>query len=237
MKMAAFLVALLVSALLAPTGPAASAVPLLAVAPARWTAQRVLQLDRATGRVVVALGDPARARHLAVVVPGVGVSPATFDEPEWPARRPYGMALAIRELTPDSAVIAWLGYRPPAGLGWEAATGAPAREGAKALRAFVDWLRAGAVPGATIGLVCHSYGSTVCGVAAPGLAVDDLVLLANQGSGPTRRLRWAPRLGYGRAQPAPTGSVGYRTSGWVSWGTARTRPIPRSAPARCPPPA
>src|SRR5690606_29371670 len=36
-------------------------------------------------------------------------------------------------------------------------------------------------PGTSIGLVCHSYGATVCGLAAPDLPVDDLVLLAAPG--------------------------------------------------------
>lgn len=209
-----------------PATPLARARPALP-GPPRWTGAQVLELDPARGHVVVALGDLHRARHVAVLVPGVGIDLPTFDDPEHPYRRPYGMALALRAAAgPDTAVIAWLGYRPPAGLGWAAATGGPAREGAAALREFVTWLRGQAAPGATLALVCHSYGSVVCGLAAPGLPVDDLVFLASPGVradsvaalGTRARvwaatagsdwIRWVPHvrlgdLGHGRDPAAP----------------------------------
>lgn len=178
--MIVLLSALVASSLLVRAAPPVGR-PDIAGAPPRWAGQRILELDRTGGRLVVALGDPATARHLAVIVPGVGIDPSTFDDPARPSRRPYGMALALHELAPDTAVIAWLGYRPPAGLGYAAVAGDRARAGATALRAFVTRLRAGAAPGATLALVCHSYGSVVCGLAAPGLPVDDLVFLASPG--------------------------------------------------------
>ncbi|WP_051581139.1 alpha/beta hydrolase [Pseudonocardia acaciae] len=160
------------------------------------------------GRLVVALGDPARARHIAVVVPGVGITPETFDDPVRPRRRPYGMARALHELAPDTAVIAWLGYHPPDGPGLDAVTGGRARAGAVALRAFVHELRARSRPGTSIALVCHSYGSTVCGLAAPGLAVDDLVLLASPGvrADSVAALRTPARVWAGTAR-----------TDWVRW--------------------
>ncbi|GAA5168161.1 hypothetical protein GCM10023321_61830 [Pseudonocardia eucalypti] len=162
----------------APARPGPAASP----APPRWASQRVMELDpTGSGRAVVALGDPSRARHIAVIVPGVGINLGTFDEPGRPERRPFGMAQAVRGLAPDTAVIAWLGYRPPSRLNLDAVGGDRARQGAAALRAFVGRLRARAVPGATIGVICHSYGTTVCGLAAAGLPVDDLALLASPG--------------------------------------------------------
>jgi hypothetical protein len=178
--MIVLLSALLASSFVVRAAPPAHR-PVAPGAPPRWAGQRILELDPAGGRLVVALGDPATARHLAVIVPGVGIDLSTFDDPERPARRPYGMALALRDLAPGTAVIAWLGYRPPGGLGYAAVAGDSARAGAAALRSFVERLRGGAAPGATLALVCHSYGSVVCGLAAPGLPVDDLVFLASPG--------------------------------------------------------
>jgi len=113
--MIVLLTALLASLLVAPIarGALARASPTPAATPAapRWAGAGVLELDPVAGRVVVALGDPARARHLAVLVPGVGVDLDTFDDPAHPARRPYGMALAVHQLAPDTAVIAWSMHR------------------------------------------------------------------------------------------------------------------------------
>jgi alpha/beta hydrolase family protein len=183
MRNVVLLSALLLASLMLPRFPATpvahAATP---PAPPRWAAQRVLELNRAgSGRVVVALGDPSRARHVAIVVPGVGNNLATFDDPAHPERRPYGMALALRSAAPNTSVIAWLGYQTPPGLDVEAVTGDEAEQGARLLRQFVDNIRAHAEPGTMISLVCHSYGSVVCGLAAPDLPVDNMVFLGSPG--------------------------------------------------------
>ncbi|WP_051341667.1 alpha/beta hydrolase [Pseudonocardia spinosispora] len=182
MRLLALLSALLVSAFVVPSAATPAASASVPIRP-RWASQRILELDRTgSGEVVVALGDPGTAHHVAVIVPGVGINLTTFDDPENPARRPYGMALSLSHVAPDTAVIAWLGYRPPEGVGLAAATGARAREGATALRRFMGQVRRQARPDANIALVCHSYGTVACGDAAPGLPVDDLMLLGSPGA-------------------------------------------------------
>ena len=175
---------LLLAGLLVPRFPSAVAATPVALPPAppRWAAQRIMQLTQSgPGQIVVALGNPATARHVAIVVPGVGNDLATFDDPRHSDQRPYGMALALHANAPDTAVIAWLGYQPPAGLDMAAITGDDARRGAGQLRAFVRRVSANTVPGADVTLICHSYGSVVCGLAAPGLPVDNLVFLGSPG--------------------------------------------------------
>ena len=112
--------------------------------------------------------------------PASGNDLATFDDPRHSDQRPYGMALALRAEAPDTAVIAWLGYQPPAGLDLDAVTGSTARRGAKQLRAFVRQVSAQAAPGASMTLICHRT-PVVCGLAAPRLPVDNLVFLGSPG--------------------------------------------------------
>jgi len=100
---------------------------------------RVLGFDpHGRGRLVVALGDPVRARDIAVVVPGSDVDVRRFDTV-------LRMARAVHDEAgrDDLAVIAWLGYDTPEGLGIDAATGRPARAGAEALAEFTRGLLAG----------------------------------------------------------------------------------------------
>jgi hypothetical protein len=194
MRSVVIVIVLLVAGLLVPKFPHAAIARASTVSvPPRWlgaSGSRVMQLDRSgSGRVVVALGDPTTARHIAVVVPGVGNSLGTFDDPRHPERRPYGMAVALRDAVgprhsaarEDTAVIAWLGYRTPTLLSTEAATGDLARPGAAGLAAFVQRLRATAAPGVDISVVCHSYGTVVCGLAAPKLPINRLMLLGSPG--------------------------------------------------------
>ncbi len=132
---------------------------------------RVVHFDPGgRGRLVVALGDPLRAKHIAVVVPGSDVDVQRFDAL-------LGTARAVRAEAgrDDVAVIAWLGYETPEGLGIDAATGGSAREGAESLSSFVRGL-----PAAHVSLLCHSYGSVVCALAdLPG--ADDLVFTGSPG--------------------------------------------------------
>ncbi|ASO19556.1 hypothetical protein FHR81_000766 [Actinoalloteichus hoggarensis] len=120
------------------------------------------------------------------------------------------LAAAQRRLRPDSvtAIIAWAGYDTPQALGVGAATATHAEAGAVLLRRLVDGLHAAraARDGATdadvvsvdrtgtegtdgagtsphLALFCHSYGSVVCGRAAAGLAVRDVVVFGSPGVG------------------------------------------------------
>ncbi|MDQ2587006.1 alpha/beta hydrolase [Saccharothrix yanglingensis] len=121
-----------------------------------------------TPRVEV-VGDLARAAHVAVLVPGSDVDERRFTAAVGRMAREL-FAAAGRD---DLAVVAWPGYRTPSGLGVDAASGRLARAGAGALGGYLRGL-----PG-RVRLVCHSYGSVVCGLARP--LVADVVLLGSPG--------------------------------------------------------
>lgn len=138
-------------------------------------------LDR--GRAVIALGDVATARDVTVLVPGSDIDLHTLDDPARPQRRPLGWARALRAAAgPDVAVVLWVGYATPQGLGVDAASGRLARAGAPALGAFVAGLRSRPAGPPHLTVIGHSYRSVVTALAAPGLAADDLVLLGSPGA-------------------------------------------------------
>ncbi|MGW4404586.1 alpha/beta hydrolase [Nonomuraea sp. NPDC004702] len=145
------------------------------------------------GRTVEVFGDLATARRIAVLVPGSDTNLDRYG-------RLHAGATRLREALGDgSAVIAWAGYRTPGTLSLDVLTPARADEAVPGLRAFVRELRA-LKPGARLSLVCHSYGSVVCGRAAPGLDVADIVLMGSPGAGVpdvaamrTRAVVWAGR--------------------------------------------
>ncbi|MER6945813.1 alpha/beta hydrolase [Nonomuraea sp. NPDC000554] len=137
--------------------------------------RRFLSFDgRDGGRTVEVFGELSRAERIAVLVPG---SDTNLDK--------YGLlrggSIRLQQALGDrSAVIAWLGYRTPSTVSFQAATPGRADEAAPALRAFVRELGA-ALPAARISMLCHSYGSVVCGRAAPGLDVANIVLYGSAG--------------------------------------------------------
>jgi hypothetical protein len=134
------------------------------------------------GLAVEVLGNLATARRVAVLVPGSDTSLATFNSRG--ASSPQGSAAAlatqVRDLDPGAnlAVIAWLGYATPATLSPAVMTSGDAGQGADALRPFVDDL---ARDGRQVALICHSYGSVVCGLAAPHLPVTDIAVVGSPG--------------------------------------------------------
>jgi hypothetical protein len=144
------------------------------------------------GRAAEVFGDLGTASRIAILVPGVDSTLADFDRGlGGVARRAPGVQgrtlyeqLSKRDR--DVAVVSWLGYDPPEGIGLAAATEGRARAGAAALTRFVhDVLRQR--PGAAVTLIGHSYGSLVVGLAAPHLPeVDDLVVLGAPGAGADR---------------------------------------------------
>lgn len=159
---------------------------------ATWVAQgrRFLEFDPAgDGRAVEVLGDLGRAQQVAILVPGVDTTLADFDRGLGgvPRRAPGVQARALYQQlakrSTDVAVIAWLGYDPPDGIGLAAATEGRARAGAQALTVFVrDVLKQR--PDATVTLIGHSYGSMVAGLAAKDLPeVRDLITLGSPGVG------------------------------------------------------
>jgi hypothetical protein len=153
---------------------------------------RLLYDPRADGRIALVTGDLTSADRVAILVPGVNTTVANFvtglggvsrRAPAWQAAQ---LAAEVHRRWPDArtAVIAWLGYDPPDGIGRAALREDAAAAGAVALRRFVAGLVA-VRPGVRITVIGHSYGSVVAALAAPRLdpAVTDLVALGSPGMG------------------------------------------------------
>ncbi|MBB6433990.1 alpha/beta hydrolase [Streptomyces candidus] len=143
--------------------------------------RQILAFDpRGRGQAAEVYGDLQRAPHVAVVVPGSDMDAATYDRSKDPYGTPAGMAKSLRAATNDrTAVVAWTGYTTPVGVGIDAASGSLAEAGAGRLARFADGLDAVGVNDPAV--FCHSYGSVVCGLAAPRLDASDLVALASPG--------------------------------------------------------
>ncbi|MFI6097152.1 alpha/beta hydrolase [Lentzea sp. NPDC051213] len=124
-------------------------------------------------RRIAVVGDLGTARDVVIVVPGSDVDVDRFD------RTVGKMATDLYEQAhrDDLAVIAWLGYRTPQGLGVDAATGRLARQGADALVDFVRALHTNA----RIHVFGHSYGSVVVALAAHDLDVANIVFTGSPG--------------------------------------------------------
>jgi hypothetical protein len=162
-----------------------------------WAAGRhLLAYDtRGDGRAAEVVGDLDHADRIAIIVPGVDTRLDNFDRgqarhqrrsPVWQAHQLYDQ---VRATDPAArvAVIAWLGYDPPEGIGRDAIREERAKAGATALKKFVAGLVAYR-PAAAVTVVGHSYGSVVAGLAAHSLdpAVHDIVALGSPGMGVDR---------------------------------------------------
>ncbi|XNL80595.1 alpha/beta hydrolase family protein [Actinomadura madurae] len=135
--------------------------------------RRFLYFDpRGGGRAIEVIGDITRARRVAILVPGADTTLSAFDRRGGkPWSTPGGGARAVyaqaRSVSPDPglAVVAWLGYPAPKTFSSDVLTDEKAAEGAVRLRHFMTGVRS-VNPRASVGLLCHSYGSVVCGKAA-----------------------------------------------------------------------
>jgi hypothetical protein len=158
--------------------------------------RQILAFDPSgAGRVAEVFGDLADAKRVSVVVPGVDTNLLTFERVNKPYAAPVGMATALygaeRAADPRvrTAVIAWADYTTPSGLGLDASMGTMAEHGATRLNALL-----GSLPRhAEVSLFCHSYGSVLCGVAAPGLPRGEVSDITVFGS-PGMRVRHASQL-------------------------------------------
>jgi len=161
---------------------------------ATWAAsgRHFLAFDPAgDGTAAEVVGDLATADRIAVLVPGVDTTLRDFDRglggvarraPAVQARALYG-SLRATDRSARVAVVAWLGYDTPEGVGMAAIREARARQGAARLTGFVRGLQAQR-PEAAVTLIGHSYGAIVVGLAAPGLPrVHDVVALGAPGMG------------------------------------------------------
>jgi pimeloyl-ACP methyl ester carboxylesterase len=137
------------------------------------------------GRLIEVVGDLGTATRIAVLIPGSDTTLADFDRglggvqrraPAWQARQ---LATAAG---PGTAVVAWLGYHTPEGLGRAAIRSERAEQGADSLVRFLDGLTV-QCPHATVTVIGHSYGTVVIGHAAARLpaAVTDLVAIGSPG--------------------------------------------------------
>ncbi|RPK85335.1 alpha/beta hydrolase [Streptomyces sp. ADI98-10] len=143
--------------------------------------RQILAFDpRGRGLVTEVFGDLRAAERVSVVVPGSDNDAGSFDRKVAAHGAPAGMARTLRtEAGPETAVVAWVGYTTPVGVGLDAATGTLAEAGAGRLTRFAEGLTADGLPEPA--MFCHSYGSVVCGIAAPRLPATDLVVLGSPG--------------------------------------------------------
>lgn len=187
---------------------------------ARWALQgrQFLAFDpRGNGRVVEVFGDLGAADRIAVLVPGVANRADNFNTglgevrdraPAVQARNLYDATVAAAP-GQHVAVIAWLGYDAPQGVGRSAAREELARAGARSLERFAANLVA-MRPDAEVTMVGHSYGSVVAGVAAAHLPsqVKDLVVIGS------------PGMGVSRVADLGTSAhvwAGQSTQDWIDW--------------------
>jgi hypothetical protein len=163
---------------------------------------------RGAGRAVEVIGDLPRAERVAILVPGADTTLSTFDRRgHRPYATPGGGARALldqaRRLDTDPrlAVIAWLGYSPPTMTSAGVITDLRADSGATQLRHLVAGLH-DVNPAARTTLLCHSYGSVVCGEAVRHLPVDDVAAFGSPGM-----------------STATAGGLGTRARVWAARGT------------------
>ncbi|WKK24232.1 alpha/beta hydrolase [Streptomyces olivoreticuli] len=145
--------------------------------------------DARRGTAVEVIGNLATAKRVAVLVPGANTSLATFGSGEPGEYKLLGggakaLYEEMRQQRPDTpiAVIAWLGYRPPASFDPALITATRAETSVRKLHEFIADMEKTA-PSAQISLLCHSYGSVVCGRAASGLSATDMAFYASPGTG------------------------------------------------------
>jgi Alpha/beta hydrolase len=155
----------------------------LAGALATLRTQQVLFFDPAgQGVAAMVIGNLATATRVAILVPGSDTTLATFFSrgSSSPGGGAEALAAQARRLDPGTqlAIIAWLGYPAPAMLSPGVLTSGDASQGAQALRLLVTAL---AQHGDQVALLCHSYGSVVCGLAAPDLPVTDIAVFGSPG--------------------------------------------------------
>ncbi len=156
---------------------------------------------RGQGLAVEVFGNLATATRVAILVPGSDTSLTTFGSrgTASPAGAARALAAQAREVDPRArlAVIAWLGYKTPSTLSPAVMTSGDAGQGADALRPFVEDL---VRHGHQVALICHSYGSVVCGLAAAHLPVTDIAVVGSPGmdASSVRALHTTARVWAGR---------------------------------------
>ncbi|WP_395361424.1 alpha/beta hydrolase [Streptomyces sp. YH02] len=137
------------------------------------------------GRAIVAVGNPDKAGHTAVSVPGTDNQLDNFTDSIDRAEKLQDSAGTWSEGgVEDVAVIAWLDYDAPE-LDASVATPARAENDAETLRDFTHGLRVSHEGERThMTVIGHSYGSTMVGTAdsgGRGLDTDDMIVVGSPG--------------------------------------------------------
>ena len=177
--------------------------PALARALDTMRGKHFLSFDpRGQGEAIEVLGNLATATRVAVMVPGSDTSLTTFFSrgTASPGGGAAALAAQAHRLDPGArlAILAWLGYATPSTLSPAVMTSGDAGQGASALRPLVTGL---ATRGDQVALLCHSYGSVVCGMAAPHLPVTDIAVYGSPGMdvSSVRAMGTSARVWAGRA--------------------------------------
>ncbi|MFD9692658.1 alpha/beta hydrolase [Kitasatospora sp. NPDC059088] len=140
------------------------------------------------GRAIVSTGNPDKAQHAAVFVPGTGTVFAGVPGQMDHIRR---LQKSAEDKAGDEsvAVVSWLGYETPNWTDGSVAEGDRGDAGAPLLRNFTKGLRVAEGENGTcshLTLMGHSYGSYVVGVAARddgGANANDILALGSPGMG------------------------------------------------------
>lgn len=137
------------------------------------------------GRAIVSVGNPDKAAHTAVSVPGTDNQLDNFTDSIDRAEKLQDSAGAWSEGgSEDVAVIAWLDYDAPE-LDLGVVTPARAENDAETLRDFTHGMRVSHEGERThMTVIGHSYGSTMVGTAdsgGQGLDTDDMIVVGSPG--------------------------------------------------------
>lgn len=148
--------------------------------------RQLLSFDpRGRGTFAEVYGDLPAAERVAVVVPGTDND---LDSHRTPTTWARDLLAQVTADAPDipAATIAWVGYTTPEGIGPELAGDRLARAGAQRLDRFLAGLERTTSTAAAPTVLCHSYGSVVCGVAArdagAAFGAGDLVFVGSPGT-------------------------------------------------------
>ncbi|BBZ22130.1 alpha/beta hydrolase [Mycolicibacter hiberniae] len=139
------------------------------------------------GHAAVSIGNPDKASHNAVLVPGTGDDLTHVGGSMTRAAAMYDAAMvANRDLhTGDISVTTWMAYDRPMSVLEQAPWPSYAQHGAAALDSFENGMRASHIGApSTDTVIGHSYGTTLVGAAASDghhLAADNVIAVASPG--------------------------------------------------------
>jgi hypothetical protein len=135
----------------------------------------------------ICVGDPFKADHVSVTVPGVGSttrdSLAAMTDEAYALRTEAQRIATYEDMNTTVATVAYTGYQPPLNVD-SFVTDNLAQQSAPGLSSFIQKLDAAGKPGNTMALYGHSYGSLVSGIALKDGAskvVDNAVLYGTPG--------------------------------------------------------